>query len=71
MSAGHDADDGGAAAVGGGGMVAAGGEVDREGEDRRDRNTRLSRALNPRSVFSGEVNPLPQAWLKRGGRLDW
>ena len=53
MSAGHDAaddeaDDGGAAAVGGGGMVAAGGEVDQEGEDRWDRDTRLSRALNPR-----------------------
>jgi hypothetical protein len=28
--------------------VAAAGEVDRDGEDRRDRDTRLSRALNPR-----------------------
>ena len=52
MAAEHDAaeddvGDGGAAA-GGGGVAAAGGEVDREGEDRRDRDTRLSRASNPR-----------------------
>jgi hypothetical protein len=31
----------------GGGGVAAGGEVAREGEDRLERDTRLSRALNP------------------------
>jgi hypothetical protein len=52
MSAVHDAtdndeDDGSAVAIGGGGVAAAGGEVNREGEDRRDRDTRLSRALNP------------------------
>jgi hypothetical protein len=45
MSVAHDVtdddeDDGGAAAVDWGG-------VDRESEDRRDRDTRLSRALNP------------------------
>jgi hypothetical protein len=56
----------GAAAGGGGEVVAAGVVVEWE-EDRRDRDTRLSRALSPRvagpwlrssyppSVFSGEV----------------
>jgi hypothetical protein len=52
MSAAHDAtdddeDDGGVAAVDWGVVGAAGGEVDREGEDRRDHDARLSRALNP------------------------
>ena len=43
-----EAGEGGAAAVSGGGGAAAGGEVELEGEDRRDRDTRLSRAFTPR-----------------------
>ena len=43
-----EAGEGGAAAVSGGGGAAAGGEVELEGEDRRNRDTRLSRAPGPR-----------------------
>jgi len=44
MAAEHDAAEND---IGDGG-AAAGGEVEREGEDRRDRDTRLSRAFTPR-----------------------
>jgi len=37
--------------------AAAGGEVEREGEDRRDRDTRLSRAFTPRVASLGPSSP--------------
>jgi len=43
-----EAGEGGAAARSGDGGAATAGEMEREGEDRRDRDTRLSRAFTPR-----------------------